>query len=253
MRAKHMRRKLALFTLVLGCGSGQKEGRIGTTIGAGTAEDAKVAQRCDPANKRIVKLDLNRDDKPDVYKMFSTRDEGGQKVEFLTCKEVDINFDGRKDVWFYYDDAGQRTREEMDLDFDGKIDLVTFRQADKIVRQELDTNFDGKSDIWRHFEGEKIARVERDSDNDGKVDYWEYYEGGALDRIGFDVDGDGKIDRWDRAPPPEVPPAGVAGPSGQAAAAPVMPTPPAPETKADEAPAPLEKKSSGKSEKKKAK
>lgn len=229
-----MKRLIGIVGVAAGCGgSATMEAKLDTGAPQ-TAQEKADLLRCDPANKRIVKLDLNKDDKPDVFKLFATKQEGGQNVEYLTCKEVDINFDGRKDVWFYYSDTGARTREEMDLDFDGKIDLVTFRQSDKVVRQELDTDFDGKADIWRHFEAEKIARVERDSDRNGRIDYWEYYEGGALDRIGYDLDGDGKVDRWDRAPPPEVPPSSASGaslPSGGAAApagttaAPAMPTP----------------------------
>ena len=68
---------------------------------------------------------------------------------------------------------------EFDLDFDGNIDLWTYRQQGKIVRQELDTNFDSKPDIWKYFENEKLVRIERSSQRNDKVDVWEYYEGGA--------------------------------------------------------------------------
>ncbi|MEK6606064.1 MAG: hypothetical protein AABZ30_00215, partial [Myxococcota bacterium] len=216
-----MRRFLPLALAIVACGGKQKvDANVGFGAEGGGAQPSPAPTqdrtRCDATGKRIVKMDLNKDKNADVFKMFATRKEDGQNVEFLSCKEVDINFDGRKDVWFYYGDNGERTREEMDLDFDGKIDLVTYRTAEKVVRQELDTDFDGKADIWRHFEGEKIARLERDSDRNGSIDYWEYYEGGAIDRVGYDLDNDGKVDRWDRAPPPEVP---------AAAAAPAAPAP----------------------------
>jgi len=34
--------------------------------------------------------------------------------EVLTCKEVDLNFDGKKDMWVYYDNAGNINNEEYD-------------------------------------------------------------------------------------------------------------------------------------------
>ncbi|PID37939.1 MAG: hypothetical protein CSA24_01975 [Deltaproteobacteria bacterium] len=166
-----------------------------------SASDKPKAERsrCNTAGKRVVKLDLNQDKQPDVWKLYRTKVEGGAKVDVLTCKERDLNFDGRKDVWYYYDDDGNIRMEEMDLYFDGRIDLVTYRQGGKMVRQEMDTNHNGKADVFKHYEEEILARIERDTNHDGKIDYWEYYEGGQLDRIGYDDDSDGVVDRWDRA------------------------------------------------------
>jgi hypothetical protein len=171
--------------------------------------------RCKTAGKRVVKLDLNRDKQPDVWKLYASRMEGGSKVEALTCKEIDLNFDGRKDIWIYYDDSGDRKMEEMDLDFDGRVDMVTFRRGGKVIRQELDTNYDSKPDIWKYYEEEVLTRVDRDSNNDGRVDFWEYYESGQLDRVGYDKDGDGKVDAWDRAPAQAEPAAAAATPPAE--------------------------------------
>ena len=188
------------LSFLLGC-SGEAQKAQPETGGKRGLEGAKEDRsRCNTSGKRVVTLDLNQDKQPDVWKIYAVKSEGGSKVEVLTCKEQDLNYDGRKDVWIYYDDQGSRQMEEMDLDFDGKVDLVTIRRGGKVVRQELDTNYDGKPDIIKYFEDEVLVRVERDSNNDGKVDYWEYYEGGQLDRVGYDKDGDGKPDDFDRAP-----------------------------------------------------
>ncbi|MCC6749399.1 MAG: hypothetical protein IT371_17175 [Deltaproteobacteria bacterium] len=210
MRAGRTVVALLGFSLFVGCNGQQTAGpRTGPTGPDVAGEDKS---RCDPTGKREVKLDLNRDDKADVWNLYSSHSEGGSKVDVLTCKAVDLNFDGRRDLWKYFDERGNLTMEEMDLDFDGKVDMVTIRRGGKIVRQEMDTNYDGKPDIWKHFEEEALARVDRDSNHDGKVDYWEYYEGGNLDRIGYDKDGDGKVDVWDRAPAPAAPAAAEAKP-----------------------------------------
>ena len=98
--------------------------------------------KCDTRGKRVVQLDLNRDKQPDVWNIYSKRTEGGATVDVLTCKAIDLNFDGRRDMWKYYNNAGALEREEMDLDFDGRVDIVSFRRNGKIFRQEMDTNYD---------------------------------------------------------------------------------------------------------------
>jgi hypothetical protein len=182
------------------CGCPAEQQKAQPKTGTGSSVTAEDRSRCNASGKRVVTLDLNQDKQPDVWKIYAAKTEGGSKVEVLTCKEQDLNYDGRKDIWIYYDDTGNRQMEEMDLDFDGKVDLITIRRGGKVVRQELDTNYDGKPDIWKHFVDEVLERVERDSNYDGRVDYWEYYEGGQLDRVGYDKDGDGKPEELDRAP-----------------------------------------------------
>ena len=182
----------------------------------------KDKSRCDTSGKKITTVDLNNDGKPDVWKFYATVMENGAKLEVLTCKEVDLNQDGKKDAWIYYDNAGTVANEEFDLDFDGRIDLWVYRQNGKKVREEYDSNFDGKPDIWQFYENEKLTRLERSSKKNGKVDVWEYYEGGKLDRIGYDTTGSGQIDRWDRAPEDTpvasaAPASGAAGTPGSAA------------------------------------
>lgn len=193
---------IVTFALALTAGAGCK----GTTAAAGggpsgiTNAVAEDRSRCDTTGKRVVKLDINDDKQPDVWKLYKSKKEENTTIEVMVCKERDLNFDGRKDIWYYYDDDGSLKLEEMDLDFDGRVDLVTVRRGGKVQRQEMDTNQDGSPDVWKHFEEEVLVRVERDSNRDGRTDYWEYYEGGQLDRIGYDRSGDGRVDHWDRAP-----------------------------------------------------
>ncbi len=198
------------------CSGSDSKGKKAKTAADPPKISADDKGRCDTKGKRVVRLDINQDKTADVWKLYSSKMESGAKVEALSCKEMDINFDGRRDVWIYYDDSGNRKMEEMDLDFDGKIDLVTIRQAGKVLRQEIDTDFDGKADIWKYFEEGKISRLDRDSNHNGKIDYWEYYEGGALHRIGYDKNGDGRVDVWDRSESTTAPtPAGGAKPEAE--------------------------------------
>src|SRR6266540_2629568 len=129
---------LALSCVVVaGCASTEKPGAQsagdadkGGQPGVGT----KDKSRCDPSGKKVATVDLNADQKADVWKFYATVVENGANLEVLTCKEVDLNFDGKKDMWVYYDNAGNINNEEYDLDFDTKIDLWVYRQNGHIVR-----------------------------------------------------------------------------------------------------------------------
>ncbi|HET6147433.1 MAG TPA: hypothetical protein VFH68_07845 [Polyangia bacterium] len=183
--------------------------------------------KCSEKGKQVVTADINLDKKPDVWKFFSTAQQNGQSVSVLSCKQVDLNHDGKVDMVYYYDETGgQTTLEEFDLDFDGKFDVTTYYVGGKKVRKEEDTNLDNRTDVWTYLEDEKIVRVERDTDFNGKVDEWQYYEGGKLDRIGYDTTGSGRLDKWDRAPEGEPQPSEGSG--AAPAAAPVGGTAPGP-------------------------
>src|SRR4029079_18449 len=76
--------------------------------------------KCSDKGKQIVTADTNLDKKPDVWKFFTAVQQGGQSVSVLSCKQVDLNHDGKVDMVYYYDETGaQTTLEEFDLDFDG--------------------------------------------------------------------------------------------------------------------------------------
>jgi hypothetical protein len=181
--------------LAAGCGGAKAETRTEASAGGvevlGTMSEGT---RCDITNRRESFVDLNHDNKADVRKVYAKTQDG----EVLVCREADLNFDGVKDIFYYFDEAGQPTQDECDLDFDGKIDIISTYIKGKVVKQELDTNGDGKIDRVRSLSNDLPVRLEGDTDGDGKVDYWEYYENGKLVRIGQDQDGDGRADKWSR-------------------------------------------------------
>src|ERR1051325_2173813 len=63
---------------------------------------------CDTTGKNVVTYDLNHDNKPDVWRLYKSEDEGGTKVEFMTCKQVDFDHDGRKDWVVAYNRKGNK-------------------------------------------------------------------------------------------------------------------------------------------------
>ncbi len=151
--------------------------------------------RCELDGGREVLLDLNQDGKPDVRKIYVS----GPQGDMLSCREADLNFDGNRDFFVFFDSTtGQKKRDEVDLDHDGMVDIVTTYIGGNPIKQELDTNSDGLIDRVRFLDGDVPQRVEGDTDGDGRIDYWEYYDGGKLLRIGMDTDGDGKAETWSR-------------------------------------------------------
>lgn len=153
------------------------------------------------SDEKVTRYDLNHDSKPDIFSYAITaKGEDGKELERVVRKELDLNFDGKIDITRYYDDAEQVEKEGYDLDFDGKLDLINFYEKGVCVRKERDLNYDGRTDLWLYLEKGHIARKERDNNGDGKVDYWEYWENDVVDRVGEDLDGDGTVDKWQKNP-----------------------------------------------------
>ncbi len=165
-------------------------------------------------NQAVQRIDVNGDDKPDVFKFYRVTGEPpkgkdeSDAPKVLVRKEIDVNFDQRIDIVEYY--AGeqgkeQRIRAELDLDFDGRVDEVRHYKAGHITLIELDLGFDGKTDTWRYYqltkndEGKTVNRLvekRKDTNGDGAVDEWEYFTKGAITKIGYDTTGDGSPDKF---------------------------------------------------------
>ena len=93
---------LALALSLAGCKSTETKQETTTANKAdqpGSGEKDK--SRCDSSGKKITTVDLNSDGKPDVWKFYASEMDNGATVEVLTCKEVDLNFDGKKDAFLY--------------------------------------------------------------------------------------------------------------------------------------------------------
>jgi hypothetical protein len=178
-----------------------------TTPKNDTALDASIPKvdptLCDANGKNVVTFDLNHDNKPDVWRLYHTEDQGGTKVEFLTCKQVDFDHDGRKDWVVAYNQKGNPIYEKADFDFDGKWDMSAIfdPKTGQLAEVERDTNFDGKFDVKELYDSAgQLVSVQRDRNGDSKPDMWEQYQGGVLIAILYDDDYDGKVDRREEIP-----------------------------------------------------
>ncbi len=107
----------------------------------------------------------------------------------------DINQDGDADGWAYITD-GYVVKQEIDLNFDGKIDSVfMYDEGGKIKEEILDTNYDGKMDNWRLYDDGVMVVDRVDSNFDGRIDIWFYIDSGRVYKIEKDTTGDGKPDQ----------------------------------------------------------
>lgn len=174
---------------------------------------------CDTTGKRVATYDLDRDNRPDVWKIFATVKERGVETEVMTCKQVDFDRDGVKDYVVTYRETGQMTSEEADLTFDGRFDSRHHfdKDGDTLYLIERDTDHDKKPDVWEKYgDDARLESVRRDTNADGKPDVWEQYVNGELMAILYDDDHDHRVDRKEQvklAKPPIAPPPASASPS----------------------------------------
>ncbi len=184
----------ALCTVACGAGSSNSTGGPEmAALGAEKGEGGTIIER----------FDLSGDGKPDLWKIFQIKKEGDTEARTMIRKEMDLNFDGRLDIRQFVTPNNKVYREEMDLDFDGHIDATAHYKDGRLIKRELDLSFDGKPDIFKYYEDGKLIRKERATNKEGRVDVWEFYEEGRLVRVGRDKDGDGKPEIFNDAPEPE--------------------------------------------------
>ena len=158
---------------------------------------------CDTNGKNVVTFDLNKDNRADVWRLYKVEDENGTKVEFLTCKQVDFDHDGRKDWVEAYNRKGNLLFQKADFDYDGKWDMsaVYDIKVNRLAEVERDTDFDGKFDVKELYDtAGTLTSVRRDRNGDGQPDLWEQYKDSVLLAILYDDDFDGKVDRREEIP-----------------------------------------------------
>src|SRR5215831_10174462 len=95
-----------LVALVTGCsGTTQTPGPMLPTADSNVPAPPNVDRsKCDDKGKQVITADTNQDKKPDVWKFFATTTLNGQQVQVITCKQVDLNHDGKIDIVYFYDD-----------------------------------------------------------------------------------------------------------------------------------------------------
>ena len=116
------------------------------------------------------------------------------RIEADMVVTSDLNKDGKPDAWSYI--SGKVvTRQELDVNFDGKVDSIyVYDENGKVKEEILDTNYDGKMDNWRYYDNGSLTLDEADSNYNGKIDVWIYVDRDRVYEIKKDTNGDGKPD-----------------------------------------------------------
>lgn len=196
-----------LSLALVACGGKKESGAVKQPTAAtpaGNTNAPKVAQDggTTGATDDVRTSDLDNDGRPEVIKYYKTIDDPerpGQKKTILVRQDIDLTWDGKTDIWRYFDANGLAEKEEWDTDYDGKVDETRHFEGGIIVRSERDRNNDGRPDVMRYYKEGKLERKETDTNGDGQVDRWEYFQGRVLDRVGVDRDHDGSVDSWAKA------------------------------------------------------
>ncbi|MBK7537357.1 MAG: hypothetical protein IPI49_18710 [Myxococcales bacterium] len=143
----------AILCLALAAASSGCKGKKESTTPKDAATDASIPKvdptLCETEGKNVLTYDLNKDTRPDVWRLFKSEDEGGTAVEYMTCKQVDFDHDGRKDWVVGYNRKGTVVYEKADFDYDGKFDMSSLFDPKKgtVLEIERDRDFDGKYDL----------------------------------------------------------------------------------------------------------
>jgi hypothetical protein len=196
IRALHRPRSLSCLRLALpliGCASllvaacGAAAGTSVAQPAASNGSDGRMPHElCDLKADAARGLDANGDGRPDV--LTAPWRDGG------TCRAVDLNFDGKIDVWVFMASSGSEVRREFDFDLDGQNDEVQEYKAGQMVRRYRSAGRPGHVDTWDWLDAGRLIRTERDADGNGVVDQWWDFAAPDCPVITSDRDGDGKPD-----------------------------------------------------------
>lgn len=114
-----------------------------------------------------------------------------------TAVKVDINGDGKNDI-VHVMKGDKEVCRIVDLNLDGFPDSFIYYEADGKTerRRESDFDRDGRVDEIAISEHGQITLKLRETNFDNKIDTWDYYEAGRLTKRERDTDGDSIIDQW---------------------------------------------------------
>lgn len=188
--------------LLAGCPPKNPTGVDGESVDGTEAYRRAVTEKTLPDGIVLVEIDLNGDGVPEIFNHYRER---ADAPRLLVRKDADLNRDGKVDIQSWFDEQGKLEREDMDGDYDGKMDMWDYYQdvdndgqPDR-VSNERDTDNDGIPNIWTYYSGDGTpTRKERDTNGDGRIDVWEKFdEEGKVIKSGRDVDFDGAVDERD--------------------------------------------------------
>ena len=93
---------------------------------------------------------------------------------------LDLNSDGKKDIFYEFDDSG--SYELVDRNFDGKVDESHhYDNENRLLSSKLDDDLDGYLETKVIYKYETIEKMAVDSDNDNLYEIFYFYKSGTLE------------------------------------------------------------------------
>lgn len=132
-------------------------------------------------------LDRNQDGIAD--RIITWEGLGGARIE-----EMDTDFDGRVDRWDTFGATGLRLRSAAARTGDRPDRIATYDRTGLVQRVEIDSNLDGVFEVVQIHEGGRLAEIRIDSDHNGRPDRIQDFRAGYLAFEDFDTDEDGRSD-----------------------------------------------------------
>lgn len=165
-----------------------------------TAKKTPSAVQQKTESQNLATQDLNNDKRPDRW-TWSAPGATPTDERIVLKEEVDFNFDGKVDLQKIYE-AGTLKKTSMDFDFDGEFDLEEEYVGGQLEKSTLTQGLLGDKKLtWKFFEQGQLKKIEKDTNRDGQPDIWMYFERQALTRLGHDYNYDGTIDHWEEFNP----------------------------------------------------
>lgn len=120
-----------------------------------------------------------------------------------SAQKVDVNGDGRPDI-IHVMKGGKEVCRVVDLNMDGRNDVFIYYDdgvgavgdESHERRRESDFDRDGHADEITILKGGVPVEKLRETNFDGKLDTWDTYQNGRLVKRERDTNGDGIIDQW---------------------------------------------------------
>jgi hypothetical protein len=110
--------------------------------------------------------------------------------------KVDVNGDGKPDI-IHVMNGSREVCRIVDLNLDGAVDaFIYYDEQGRERRRESDFDRDGRADEIAIYQNGVLVQKQRETNFDDKLDTWDYYENGVLTKRERDSDGDGIVDQW---------------------------------------------------------
>lgn len=164
------------------------------TLGIATIAACSIIAACSSTPETKGPNDLKRD----LVMHHEDCDTGA-----ASAQKVDVNGDGRPDI-IHVMKGGKEVCRVVDLNMDGRNDVFIYYDGGVGAvgdetherRRESDFDRDGHADEITILKGGVPVEKDRETNFDGKLDTWDYYQNGRLTKRERDTNGDGIIDQW---------------------------------------------------------